>query len=69
MSSVLVSLEAGVLTLTLNRPEKLNAFNPEMHEALRQALERAADEAAIRAVVLTGAGAASARARICRSAT
>jgi 2-(1,2-epoxy-1,2-dihydrophenyl)acetyl-CoA isomerase len=56
MPSVLVSIEAGVLTLTLNRPEKLNAFNPEMHQALRQGLERAADDAAVRAVVLTGAG-------------
>jgi 2-(1,2-epoxy-1,2-dihydrophenyl)acetyl-CoA isomerase len=56
MPSVLVSLEAGVLTLTLNRPEKLNAFNPEMHQALREVLQRAADEAEVRAVVLTGAG-------------
>ena len=56
MPSVLVSLEAGVLRLTLNRPEKLNAFNPEMHQALRQGLERAADESEVRAVLLTGAG-------------
>jgi 2-(1,2-epoxy-1,2-dihydrophenyl)acetyl-CoA isomerase len=56
MPSLLVSLEAGVLTLTLNRPEKLNAFNPEMHQALRQGLERGADEAEVRAVILTGSG-------------
>ena len=56
MASVLVSLEAGVLSLTLNRPEKLNAFNLEMHQALRAALERATDEPEIRAVLLTGAG-------------
>ena len=43
MSSILVSQEAGVLTITLNRPDKLNAFNPEMHQLLRKALERAAD--------------------------
>src|SRR5258708_4779228 len=49
MSSILVSQAAGVLTLTLNRPEKLNAFNPEMHQLLRQAIERAADNADIRA--------------------
>jgi 2-(1,2-epoxy-1,2-dihydrophenyl)acetyl-CoA isomerase len=55
MPSVLATLEAGVLTLTLNRPEKLNAFNPEMHEALRRELERAA-EPQVRAVLLTGAG-------------
>jgi 2-(1,2-epoxy-1,2-dihydrophenyl)acetyl-CoA isomerase len=56
MSSILVSLDGGVLTVTLNRPDKLNAFNPEMHQQLRKALERALDEAAVRAVLLTGAG-------------
>src|SRR5438477_221775 len=56
MSSILVSQAAGVLTITLNRPEKLNAFNPEMHSLLRQAIERAADQADIRAVLLTGSG-------------
>ncbi|WP_417807169.1 2-(1,2-epoxy-1,2-dihydrophenyl)acetyl-CoA isomerase PaaG [Thioclava sp.] len=48
--------EAGVLKLTLNRPEKLNSFNEEMHLALRRELERARDDDAIRAVLLTGAG-------------
>ena len=56
MSSILVAADAGVLTITLNRPEKLNAFNPEMHKLLRQALERALDEADVRALLLTGAG-------------
>ena len=56
MSSVLVSLDAGVLQVTLNRPEKLNAFNPEMHQQLRAALQRAAEEREVRAVLLTGAG-------------
>src|SRR5882762_210927 len=56
MSSILVSQDAGVLAITLNRPEKLNAFNPEMHSLLRQAIERAGDEADIRAVLITGAG-------------
>ena len=56
MPSLLVSLEAGVLCVTLNRPEKLNAFNPEMHQALRDALQRAAEESEVRAVLLTGAG-------------
>jgi 2-(1,2-epoxy-1,2-dihydrophenyl)acetyl-CoA isomerase len=56
MSAILVSQEAGVLTVTLNRPEKLNAFNPEMHQELRRALERADDDAEVRALLLTGAG-------------
>lgn len=49
-------LQNGVLRLTLNRPEKLNAFNEEMHLALRAQLERARDDTAVRAVLLTGAG-------------
>jgi len=56
MTSVLVSLQGGVQTITLNRPEKLNACNPQMHKELRAALERAADADEIRAVLLTGAG-------------
>jgi 2-(1,2-epoxy-1,2-dihydrophenyl)acetyl-CoA isomerase len=56
MSSVLVSFESGVLQVTLNRPEKLNALNPEMHKLLRQALERAGEEREVRAVLLAGAG-------------
>jgi 2-(1,2-epoxy-1,2-dihydrophenyl)acetyl-CoA isomerase len=56
MASILVSRDAGVLSLTLNRPDKLNAFNPEMHKLLREALEEARDEAAVRAVLLTGSG-------------
>jgi 2-(1,2-epoxy-1,2-dihydrophenyl)acetyl-CoA isomerase len=54
--TVLITLEAGVLTLTLNRPDKLNSFNPEMHLALRAGLEQARDDGAIRAVLITGAG-------------
>ena len=56
MPSVLVSVYAGVETITLNRPEKLNALNPEMHAQLRAALERATDDPQIRALLLTGAG-------------
>src|SRR4051812_44216661 len=56
MATVLVSKDAGVLTITLNRPDKLNAFTPEMHQELRGAMARAYDEADVRAVLLTGAG-------------
>ena len=47
--------EGAVLTITLNRPEVFNAFNAALHAGLRSALEEAAD-AAVRAVVITGAG-------------
>src|SRR3989441_3642442 len=56
MSSILVSQDAGVLSVTLNRPDRLNAFNPEMHKLLRQALEQARDDAGIRALLISGAG-------------
>ena len=56
MAPILVSRDAGVLYVTLNRPDKLNAFNPEMHELLREALEEARDEPDVRAVILTGSG-------------
>ena len=56
MEPVLVSLEAGVLRITLNRPDKLNAFNPAVHEGLADAMTRAESEAAIRCVLITGAG-------------
>ena len=46
----------AVVTLRLNRPEKLNALNPEMCRALVQALLRASDDKSVRVVVLTGAG-------------
>jgi 2-(1,2-epoxy-1,2-dihydrophenyl)acetyl-CoA isomerase len=54
--TVLSSLTGGVLALTLNRPDKLNSFNEEMHLALRAGIQRAHDDDAVRAVLLTGAG-------------
>lgn len=53
--TVLTAREGAVLTVTLNRPDVLNAFDAEMHAALGEALSEAADPA-VRAVVLTGAG-------------
>lgn len=51
---VLVELEAGVLTLRLDRPEKKNALTPEMYTALAEALTDADTDSRVRAVVLTG---------------
>ena len=53
---ILTAQSNGVLTITLNRPEVLNSFNEPMAEALASALRAAADDEAVRAVLLTGAG-------------
>src|SRR6266536_3093169 len=55
MAEAETSRDGAVLTITLNRPEVLNAFNAAMHEALAAALKEAGDPS-VRAVVLTGAG-------------
>lgn len=53
--SILVQTHENWTEITLNRPDRLNSFNDEMHFALRSALEDARDSGA-RAVLLTGAG-------------
>ena len=53
---VLAALESGVLTLTLNRPQRLNAMSQPLIAALREQIDRAAGDGAIRAVLLTGTG-------------
>ncbi|MFM7006661.1 MAG: enoyl-CoA hydratase-related protein [Flavobacteriales bacterium] len=56
MQEILSNLENGVLTLTLNRPAVFNSFNRTMALQLQQALDLAATDPTIRAVVLTGEG-------------
>lgn len=56
MSSILTELTDGVLVITLNRPEVLNSFDRAMAEQMQGALAQAAENAAIRAVLITGAG-------------
>jgi len=53
---ILVSESEGVMTITLNRPEKLNSFIGHMRRDLAEALEHAGSERHIRVVILTGAG-------------
>ncbi len=53
---LLETIEGGIATLTMNRPEARNALTREMMYALAEALPRLAADAAVRAVVLTGAG-------------
>lgn len=54
--TVLYKAEAGVATLTLNRPDSLNSVNRQVHTDLRQALDRAAGDPDVRCLIITGAG-------------
>ncbi len=56
MSQLLTDVSSGIATLTLNRPEKLNAFTNEMLTALVAALDECDSNDDVRVVVLTGAG-------------
>lgn len=53
---LLYNVQDGVLTLTLNRPDCLNAFNDEMSYELQKALKEAERDKNVRCIVLTGAG-------------
>ena len=55
-SVILEERSGAILTIRLNRPDRLNALNVELATALAAALRRASDDASIRCVVLTGAG-------------
>ena len=55
-STLLTDLSDSVLTLTLNRPEVLNAFNDQMAEEVLEALKKAERDSAVRCIVITGAG-------------
>jgi len=53
---ILYDVEDGVATVTLNRPDKLNAWTGTMHKEVKQAMRAATDDEAVRVIVLTGAG-------------
>jgi 2-(1,2-epoxy-1,2-dihydrophenyl)acetyl-CoA isomerase len=55
-NTLLVETDAGVTTLTLNRPDSLNALDSTLRRALLAAIRETAKDAAVRAVVITGAG-------------
>jgi enoyl-CoA hydratase len=55
-SQVLLRIDGAIATVTLNRPEKLNALTPEMIEALADAAARIDADAGIRCAILTAAG-------------
>lgn len=54
--NIKVTTESGIKTITLDRPEKLNAFAGHMRRDLAEALEQASSERSVRVVVITGAG-------------
>ncbi|EPU3839567.1 2-(1,2-epoxy-1,2-dihydrophenyl)acetyl-CoA isomerase PaaG [Providencia stuartii] len=53
---ILTTRENGVLTITLNRPDRLNSFNDEMHRQLSDVLKIAERDDTVRCLVITGAG-------------
>jgi enoyl-CoA hydratase/carnithine racemase len=55
-SQILTDVTDGIGTLTLNRPEKLNAYTTEMGEEVTEVLRGWRDDPAVRAVIVTGAG-------------
>lgn len=54
--AVLMDVSDGLATITINRPDAMNAMNTEAKVALRDALREAADDSAVRAVLLTATG-------------
>ncbi|MHB8512726.1 MAG: enoyl-CoA hydratase/isomerase family protein [Actinomycetota bacterium] len=56
METVLYELAGGVATITMNRPEALNATNATLSEELLKSLEQASGDAQVRCVILTGSG-------------
>ncbi|MEI3799673.1 2-(1,2-epoxy-1,2-dihydrophenyl)acetyl-CoA isomerase [Chitinophaga ginsengisegetis] len=56
MAALLLDIQDGIATITLNRPEVYNAFNDPLSYELQDALKKAEKDPAVRVVVLTGAG-------------
>lgn len=54
--TISLGISKGVARLVLNRPDRLNAFTPEMHEEIRHALTAAQTDKSVRCLLLTGAG-------------
>ena len=54
--TLLYSVADGIATLTLNRPEKMNAFTPQMRDDLVAAFDATDADDAVRVVIITGAG-------------
>ncbi|HIE9621482.1 TPA: 2-(1,2-epoxy-1,2-dihydrophenyl)acetyl-CoA isomerase PaaG [Klebsiella quasipneumoniae subsp. quasipneumoniae] len=53
---ILSAVEQGVMTITLNRPDRLNSFNDLMHQQLAECLKQAERDDGVRCLLITGAG-------------
>lgn len=53
---ILSTVEQGVMTITLNRPDRLNSFNDVMHQQLAECLTQAERDDSVRCLLITGAG-------------
>ena len=56
-TTLLTSLENGIFTITINRPDKLNALNNAVFVDLNKAIDEVYSNDAIKSVIITGAGA------------
>ena len=56
LNTILYTIHEGVVTITLNKPDRYNAFDAEMRSELLRVLNQAAEDNKCRAIVLTGAG-------------
>ncbi len=56
MTDLTETIDDGVVTLTMNRPDRLNALSPAMLDGLREALTRLGTDRSVGAIVVTGAG-------------
>ena len=56
MSTLLSTLQSNILTLSLNRPERANAFNVKLIRELQEALAQAEKDLQVRVIILTGSG-------------
>ena len=53
---ILYKEENGIVTMILNRPDKMNAFSPGMQDSMYRVVERVAQEKSIKVLIITGAG-------------